>query len=112
MTSPLVYLANRFLYRIKEFFRHWYLNSFYIISHQTVNFLERLDRFLALRVTLRHWLKPLYQDYTFIGYFMGFFFRTFRILTAGVIYLIIIAAALALYIVWVGIPIYIVYRAW
>lgn len=110
MVSPLVYLLNRFFYRLKEFLRHWYLNSFYIITHRTLNLLERLDRILALKITLRYWLKPLYQDYTLVGYLMGFIFRSWRIIIAAIVYSLIIAAAAAIYIVWMAIPLYVVYR--
>lgn len=111
MSSPFVYLVNRFFYRLKEFLRHWYGSSFYIISHKTINLLERLDRFFALRISVRYWLRPLYQDYTMIGYIMGFLFRSVRILAGSIFYFLIIAAAAAVYLVWAAIPVYIIFRA-
>lgn len=111
MNFSLVYLASRLLYRIKEFLRHWYIGSFLVISHQVFNILEKLDRRLALRITLRNFLRPLYQDYSVLGYILGFFFRSWRIIIASVIYLAIIAVALAVYIFWALIPIYIIASA-
>ena len=110
MSFSLVYLANRFLYRVTEFLRHWYINAIFIISHKTTNLLERLDRRLALKITLRNWLRPLYQDYTFIGYVLGIVFRTLRIMAGIMIYLIVIAAAIAFYFVWAATPFWIIYR--
>lgn len=75
-----------------------------------MDLLEALDRFFALRITFRYWLKPLYQDYSVIGYILGFILRTGRLLLGGIVYLLFIAIALLLYIIWAAIPFYIVYR--
>lgn len=107
MSFSLVYLANRFFYRVYEFLRHWYVGSFWAIARRTLAILERLDRTFALRVTVRYFLKPLYQDYSILGYILGFFFRTGRLLAGGIVYLVIIAAAAAVYLFWAGLPLYI-----
>lgn len=110
MSFSLVYLANRFLYRVTAFLRHWYINAIFVISHKTMNILERLDRRLALKITLRNWFRPLYQDYTFIGYVLGITFRTWRVISGAIIYLIVIIAAVAVYFIWAAIPFWIIYR--
>lgn len=107
MSFSLVYLVQKFFYRIWEFIRHWYVDGFLWFIHQALNFLETLDRFFALKVTLRYWLKPLYQDYTALGYLLGFIFRTGRLIFGGFIYLIIILIAAGLYMMWALAPIYI-----
>lgn len=106
----MVYLANRFLYRVVEFLRHWYVNAFVIISHKTTNFLEALDRNFALKITARHWLRPLYQDYTFVGYVLGISFRTIRIILAVIVYLGVVIGAAVIYVFWAIIPAYIIYK--
>jgi len=109
MVSPFIYLINRFFYRIISFFRHWYIGGFSVIAHQTIGLMERLDRFFAFRVTARYFLKPLYQDYSFIGYVLGFIFRSGRLLIGGLLYIVISLLGLVIYIGWAAIPIYIVY---
>ena len=110
MSFSLVYLVNRFFYRVYEFLRHWYRDGFLWFTRHTVNLLEGLDRFFALRVTFRDWFKPLYQDYSAIGYILGFIFRTGRLFFGGLFYLIIAAVSLLLYLIWAAIPIYILYK--
>ena len=90
MVAVAVYLVNSFFYRLADFFRHWYAGGFFFFSHQLINFLERLDRFFALKINLRHLFRPLYQQYTFIGYVLGFIFRGIRIIVAGFIYGLVI----------------------
>ena len=107
MSFSLFYLVQKFFYRIFEFIRHWYIDGFLWFAHHTLNFLEGLDRFFALKVTLRYWFKPLYQDYSFLGYFLGFVFRTGRLLAGGIIYLIIVLIAAALYLAWAFLPFYV-----
>jgi len=106
----ILYLANRLFYRFVEFLRHWYVNAFFIISRHVINFLERLDRTFAFKITLRHFFQPLYQDYTLLGYILGFFFRFWRIVIAATLYGLIILIGFFVYILWAAIPLYIVYR--
>ncbi len=106
----LVYVANRLGYRILAFFQHWYLNGFLTATDSLLNVLERLDHFFAFKITFKHLFKPLYQDYTLIGYLWGFVFRSLRLIFGGLVYGIIILAAAALYLVWAAIPIYIIYK--
>lgn len=108
MSFALVYLIQRFFYRLGEFLRHWYIVSFFDISHAAINFLERLDQLFALRVTFRNWLKPLYQDYTTLGYILGFFFRTGRVIAGGLVYAAVIVIAAGIYLAWAAVPIYII----
>jgi len=110
MSFSLAYLVQRFFYRIYEFIYHWYVGGFVWFIRHTFDLLEVMDRFFALRITLRYWLKPLYQDYSVIGYILGFILRTGRLLLGGAVYLLLIIIVLLLYIVWAAIPIYIVYQ--
>lgn len=91
-----------------EFFVHWYGNSFFILGGRAVNILEFLDRRLAFKVTLRHFIQPLYQDYSIIGYALGFVFRGARLVLAFLLYAIIVLVFAAAYLLWAAIPLYII----
>ena len=110
MALALVYLGNRFLYRIGEFLRHWYKDGFFFFFRRLIDFLERLDRYFALRVTFRYLFQPLYQNYTFIGYFLGFIFRGVKLGIAGFIYFLVILIWLGLYLGWALVPLIIIYK--
>lgn len=105
-----VYLFKRFIYRLKEFFRHWYIKSFFIYANFVVSLLERLDRVFAFKITLRFLFQPLYGDYSVLGYLLGFIFRSGRLIVGGLVYLIVIMAAVAAYLLWLAILPYIIYR--
>ncbi|MEK9154635.1 MAG: hypothetical protein AAB596_00975 [Patescibacteria group bacterium] len=104
------YLFKHFFYRIKEFFRHWYIKSFFIYSNFVVSLLERLDRFFALKITFRFIFQPLYSDRSVIGYILGFIFRLARLIIASMVYLSVILIAVFLYLVWLTIPIYLIIK--
>lgn len=106
----LVYLLRYASYRILEFFRHWYVNGFLRAGDWTVGVLERLDRFFAVRINLKNIFKPLYQDYSFIGYIWGFLFRSARVLVGGFIYGLIIFIAISFYAAWAAFPVYIIVK--
>ena len=106
----LVYLLNHLGRRVLDFFRHWYFYGFLRTTHWSYNILERLDRIFALRITVKNWLQPLYQDYSFIGYLWGFIFRTARILAALAVYGIFLILAIGLFLFWSAIPILVIYN--
>lgn len=109
MSFAAVYIVSRFFYRVFEFIRHWYWGGFLTVTHRTLNVLEKLDRMLAVRITFRYWLSPLYQDYSVIGYVLGFIFRTSRIFIGSAVYFCIIIAAAAVYLAWALAPFFIIY---
>lgn len=109
MNYALVYIFWRLWRDIREFFHHWYVHAFFVMIHGTLGLLERLDRSFALKITLRHFGQPLFQDRTLVGYILGFFFRSFRILSAFIIYFLVIAAATGVYFAWSLVPLYVIF---
>lgn len=110
MVLALGYLAQRFFYRIAEFFRHWYVKSVKIYSNFVLNQLERIDYYFAWKITLKNLFQPLYKDYSVIGYILGFVFRSMRFLVATFVYGAVFAVAAAFYILWLLLPIFLVYK--
>jgi hypothetical protein len=106
----LIYLFDRFLYRISHFIRHWYVDIFFIYSHFVISRLERIDQTIALKVTWRNLFQPLYQERNIIGYALGFIFRSLRLILGGVLYGAIIAVSSAVFLAWACIPPYILLK--
>jgi len=105
MNFSLTYLAGRFIYRILDFFNHWYIGASRVFFHKLVSFLEELDQTIALRVTLKYFFQPLFKDYTVIGRILGVVFRTGRALIGAIIYFLVIAIFMTGYILWLAAPI-------
>lgn len=114
MVAVVSYLGKEFLRRVFEFLEHWYWGSFHFVGGRLIDLLRQWDRFFALKITARHWLEPLYQDRTVIGYILGPIFRTGRIILALIVYLITIFFVALLYFIWLIIPpaiaFYIIYK--
>jgi hypothetical protein len=100
----LVYLVQRFFYRLFDFFHHWYVDGSRAFGHAFITALAEVDKVVAIKITLRYLFQPLYKDYTVIGRILGIIFRTIRILVGAVIYLILVAAFLVAYLIWILIP--------
>ncbi len=110
MDSAVGYLVSRFFYRFSDFFHHWYIDASRRFFHKQLSFLERLDRTLAIRITVKYFFQPLYKDYTIVGRILGVIFRSGRILIGLVTYTIVILLFLALYFVWVSVlPLILIY---
>jgi len=108
MSFSLIYLLQRFFYRIWMFIYDWYVGGFIAIGGKVVSFLEKMDRTWAFRINLRNLFKPLYQDQTLIGRLLGFVLRSARLILAGALYTLIIILGAGIYILWAGIPIYVI----
>jgi hypothetical protein len=65
----------------------------------------------AVRINFHYLFHPLYQDYTFVGRILGFFFRSTRIGIGAVIYAVVIIVGVALYFLWILLPLFAIYRA-
>jgi hypothetical protein len=100
-----VYLVERLLYRIKDFFKHWYVDGSRWWGHKFLNILRGIDQTLALKITLIHFFEPLYRDYSVIGRILGVIFRTGRILIGAVVYLVIAIIFLVIYLAWLFLPV-------
>ncbi len=98
--TGVLYLVTRFFNRLVQFLRHWYVDSFMVLSHLAVNTFEFLDRSFALRVTLRHIFEPLYQDRTVAGHILGFIFRLARIILGLAVYAALLIVFVAAYVLW------------
>ncbi|MBI4085235.1 MAG: hypothetical protein HY432_01880 [Candidatus Liptonbacteria bacterium] len=105
MNFSLAYLAGRFVYRISDFFHHWYTDASRVFFHKFVSFLERVDRTVALRVTLKFFFQPLYKDYTVIGRILGVVFRTGRLIVGVAVYALISAIFIFIYVLWLAVPV-------
>ncbi|MDO8664715.1 MAG: hypothetical protein Q7K44_04200 [Candidatus Liptonbacteria bacterium] len=105
MNFSLTYLIGRFIYRIIDFFHHWYTDASRVFFYKLISFLEELDQTLALRMTLRYFFQPLYKDYTFIGRILGVVFRTCRAFIGFVVYVFVLIIFLASYVLWLAAPI-------
>jgi hypothetical protein len=100
-----IYLIQRFAYRIWDFFHHWYVDGSRAIGNRFMTTLQATDQSFAIKITLRHFFEPLYKDYSVIGRIMGVIFRTGRIILGGIAYLLIALAFAAVYLIWLAIPI-------
>lgn len=107
--TGVLYVATRFLNRVVQFIHDWYIGGFNTLAHRAITIFGRLDRFLALRVTLHHMFEPLYQDRSVAGRVLGLCFRSVRVVIALLIYGVIAAIFLAIYILWAAVPLILIY---
>ncbi len=104
------YLTRKLWDGIFGFVRHLYVDGFRVVAGITIEFLSALDGTFAVKINLRFLFTPLYQDRSFIGYVLGFLFRTFRVLIGGAVYLVIALFAAGAYVAWAAVPIFLVYK--
>lgn len=104
MNFALVYVIHRALYRILDFFHHWYVDGSRFLAHKFISALEEADKSLAIRLTFKYFFQPLYKDYTIVGRILGVVFRSGRIFIGGVFYLFLGLIFLLIYAAWLLIP--------
>jgi hypothetical protein len=111
MDFAIVYLLRRLIYRITDFFHHWYIDGSRAIARRFMATMTAVDQSLAVAITLRHFFEPLYKDYSIIGRILGIVFRTFRVLIGGIFYLFLALIFAVVYLIWIAIPAVILFYA-
>jgi len=109
MHFALGFLLYRLLDTVRAFVAHWYFDGFLFTLHHIIEMITRLDRVFAVHITIRHLFEPLYQDYSFIGRVLGFVFRSMRSVLGIMLYSVLIIVALALFMVWASIPMFLLF---
>lgn len=79
----------------------------YSLWHSTA---QAFEGQVAVVTTARNLGKPLFQDYTREGRFIGFFFRIGRIVIGAIIQVLIALLFVVAAIIWVILPFYIAYQ--
>jgi hypothetical protein len=87
------------------FLRFWYLNSFSWTWNHYLSTIAAFEGQIAVQATFHNINKPLFQDYTFQGRIIGFFFRLFRIISGLLIYLFLGIFMALFYLLWVLLPV-------
>ena len=100
----MVYVIHRAVYRILDFFHHWYVDGSRVLAHKFMSVLEEMDKSFAIKLTIKYFFQPLYKDYTVVGRILGVIFRSGRILIGGIFYLVMVLIFLVVYLVWIFIP--------
>lgn len=109
MNFSLLYLGHRALYRLRRFLADWYGGGFLFTWHLVRGLLADLDRTLAFRITIQNLFQPLYQDFTVLGYILGFIFRVLRVAIGLLLYPIVVGLGALGYLLWASAPILILY---
>lgn len=97
-------------FRILEFFRNWYLGGFSRFMAVFYGTLHRLDREFAVAINAKNLFKPLYGDFSALGYFLGFIFRALRVLAGSAVYAVVAAVFLMLFAAWAALPLFAIYK--
>lgn len=100
----LYLLARNILFDVGIFFVDWYVKGSHAIWAWIGSVLQDLERLFAVRLMIRYWVVPLYQDYSVIGYVVGVPFRTVRILIGLAVYLCVFAVGAFVWLIWLSIP--------
>ena len=104
MQFSLIYVIQRFFYRLGDFFHNWYVHGSRNFTHYFISVLESVDRTVALKVTLKYFFQPLYKDYTVLGRILGVVFRSGRVLVGVTVYAVLTVIFISIYAVWIILP--------
>ena len=98
-------MGSDYIADLAHFPRFWYINAPRWWWRFTKRLLTNLDNQLAVRVMLRFWLVPVWQDKTVIGRGLSLIFRTSRIIIGGAVIIAAVIAELFWITVWLLLPI-------
>jgi hypothetical protein len=92
------------------FLRVWYWGGFVFFNTFFREMMRRIDTVFALKITIRNFFVPLYNDRTILGYILGVVLRSARIIVSVPIYVCVWVISVGCALVWMGIPLFLVYK--
>ena len=90
------------------FIDFWFFHFPKILIRNYFNQIYSFDQSLKLKSNLRNITKPLYGDYSIIGYFISFPYRILRVFLAFLFYLFLAIFYIIFLLAWVGFPIFLI----
>lgn len=102
----IFYLISCLFFYLRKFFSDWYLEGFYFFWQLWFKTLRFLERRFAVVASVYYWGVPLWQEYSFGGYFLSIPIRTLKIIFGGLFYLLVTVIFILLYFFWILIPLY------
>jgi hypothetical protein len=84
----------------------WYKDSPVWFYSSCVDTINSLEGHLGARDTLRNISKPIFQDYTLQGRFVGILLRLGRIGLALSIYLVAVSTYAGVFVTWLLLPVF------
>jgi len=88
----------------------WYSVGLVMIGKKLLFFLSDRQKSLGLLVWIKNIHRPMYQQYDWQGMLISFFMRLVMIIMKSIAMLFWTLIALALFLAWIILPIYIVYE--
>jgi hypothetical protein len=110
MLDVLIYLFKTLFFRITMFFKRWYWGGFFAVYGQALRFARAVSSSFDPRLNALFLFKPLYQEYNIVGYILGFVVRGAKLCIGSILYVVVFAIALVVYVFWAFVPITIVYK--
>jgi hypothetical protein len=72
--------------------------------------MRRIDTVFALKITVRNFFVPLYNDRTILGYILGVVLRSARVIVSVPIYVGVWMICVGCALVWMSIPPFLIYK--
>ncbi|MDP3725122.1 MAG: hypothetical protein Q8R20_01485 [Nanoarchaeota archaeon] len=103
-------MVHRVVYRVAEFFQHWYVGGFRTWWNFVAHSVAWFDRSFGWRVTVKHLFQPLYKDFSALGYILGVPYRVARFFVGLVFYVVFLFFAASIFLLWLCVPPYLLVR--
>ncbi len=98
------YLVVRAVFRVAEFFRHWYVDGTRGFWRTFARGARGIEETFAVRLTLKLFFQPLFRDYSIMGHILGPIFRLGRLAVGAMAYVVLFLVIFAAYLCWLALP--------
>lgn len=89
---------------IYNFLYFWYIKSSKDFWKNEVEFMRSVEREIGVMINLKLITQPIFGDYSYVGRFLGPFFRFCRVTVGLMILLISFVFTILIYIIWILLP--------
>lgn len=102
----LYYSLNRLLFYLTDFWRYYFIESFNFLWASYNQAIFNIERQVGFFVNIRYFTVPIWREYSFVAYLISIPVRLFKIITGGLVILLVSAFYIVAYVIWVIMPFY------
>lgn len=89
---------------LHNFLYFWYVKSSRDFWSSEIKFMRSVEREIGVMVNLKLITQPIFGDYSYVGRFLGPFFRFCRVAIGLILLLVSFVSIIVIYVIWVFLP--------
>ncbi|MDD5760475.1 MAG: hypothetical protein PHF45_00200 [Candidatus Pacebacteria bacterium] len=106
----LGYFFQKLGFYILDFVKTYFIGGHRLLLKTYQNLFTKLEHKVGLIINIRYFLIPLWQEYSLPAYLLSIPYRIIKIIFGGIVLILLTLAFGAVYVCWLCLPFYLIFK--